>query len=90
LYAGQVQQAARHIPFPGARAALTSAYHVGFSTTLNHLMIIGAVVAFVGAVGAVTLVRQRDFVVPGSPGAPAPAAAGGPPPEEVAVPAVHA
>jgi EmrB/QacA subfamily drug resistance transporter len=90
LYAGQVQQAARHIPSPGARAALTSAYHAGFSTTLNHLMIIGAVVAFVGAVGAVALVRQRDFVVPGSPGAPAQGAESGPPPEDVAVPAVHA
>ena len=87
LAAGQVQQASQHIPLAGARAALTSAYHVGFSATLNHLMIIGAVVAFVGAVGAVTLVRQRDFVVPG---APAPGAAGGPPEGDVAVPAVHA
>ncbi|HSZ37730.1 MAG TPA: MFS transporter [Acidimicrobiales bacterium] len=91
LSAGQVQQAAQHIPFAGARAALTSAYHVGFSTTLNHLMIIGAIVAFVGAVAAVALVRQRDFVVPGSPGPPPPSAEGGAPPREGdAVPAVHA
>jgi EmrB/QacA subfamily drug resistance transporter len=90
LSAGQVQQVAQHIPFGGARAALTGAYHVGFSTTLNHLMSIGAVVAFVGAVGAVALVRQRDFVVPGSPGAAAPGGAGQPPEEELAVPAVHA
>jgi hypothetical protein len=93
LSAGEVQQATKHIPFAGGRAALLSAYHVGFSATLNHLMIIGAVVAFVGAVGAVTLVRQRDFVVPG---APAPGAAGQPgqpgqlPPEDIAVPAAHA
>ena len=40
------------------------AYHVGFSTTLNHLMWLGAVVAFVGGVAGVVLVRQRDFVVP--------------------------
>ena len=90
LAAGQVQQATQHIPFPGARAALTSAYHVGFSTTLNHLMIIGAVVAFAGVVGAVALVRQRDFVVPGSPGTPSPDAAGQTPEEGVAVPAAHA
>jgi EmrB/QacA subfamily drug resistance transporter len=92
LSAGQVQAAAQHIPFAGARAALVSAYHQGFSTTLNHLMIIGAVVAFVGAVSALALVRQRDFVIPGAAGAGAgaPGAAGGPPAEDVAVPAVHA
>jgi EmrB/QacA subfamily drug resistance transporter len=90
LSAGQVQQAAQHIPLAGPRNALVSAYHQGFSTTLNHLMIIGAVVAFVGAVCAVALVRQRDFVVPGTPGAPSPGAAGQPPQEDVAVPAVHA
>ena len=37
---------------------------IGFSTTLNHLMYIGAAVAFVGVVSAFALVRQRDFVVP--------------------------
>jgi predicted MFS family arabinose efflux permease len=90
LAAGQVQQAAQHIPFAGARDALLSAYHQGFSTTLNHLMTIGAVVAFVGAVGAVALVRQRDFVVPGSPGASPTGAGSQSPGEDVAVPAVHA
>lgn len=87
LSAGQVPQAAQHIPLAGPRDALLSAYHQGFSSTLNHLMIIGAVVAFVGAVCAVALVRQRDFVVPG---APAPGAEGRPPHEDAAVPAVHA
>ena len=33
------------------RDALLTAYHAGFSTTLNHLMVIGAVVAFVGRRG---------------------------------------
>jgi hypothetical protein len=89
LSAGQVQQAAQHIPFAGARTALTNAYHVGFSTTLNHLMMIGAVVALVGAIGAVVLVRQRDFVVPGSPTSPPPAAQGEAPQEDAAVPAAH-
>ncbi len=99
LSAGQVQAAAQHIPLAGPRAALLSAYHQGFSTTLNHLMIIAAVVAFVGAVCAVLLVRQRDFVVPGAP-APGTAGRAGqpgqpgqprqPPQEDVAVPAAHA
>jgi hypothetical protein len=53
-------------------------------------MIIGAVVAFVGAVGAVVLVRQRDFVVPYSPSPPSSGAASQSPQEDVAVPAAHA
>ena len=48
----------------GPRSALLHAYHVGFSTTLNHLMDIGAVVALVGAICGFALVRQRDFVDP--------------------------
>ena len=62
--AGEVHEAASKIPLPAARAELLRAYHVGFSTTLNHLTIIGAVIAFVGVVAAFFLVRQRDFVVP--------------------------
>jgi hypothetical protein len=97
MSAGQVHQLSSAMPTPAARAALLSAYRVGFSTTLNHLMDIGAVVAFVGAVCAFALVRQRDFVVPtASGGAPGP---GGPPtgtetgpaaPEDAGVPAAHA
>jgi hypothetical protein len=90
LSEGGVHQVVQHIPGAGSRNALLDAYHQGFSTTLNHLMIIGAVVAFVGAVAGLVLVRQRDFVIPGSPGAPAPGAGGGAPTEDAAVPAVHA
>jgi hypothetical protein len=68
MSAGEVHQAAAHIPTPTARAALLHAYHVGFSTTLNHLTIIGAVISFVGSVAAFALVRQRDFVVPAGQG----------------------
>jgi EmrB/QacA subfamily drug resistance transporter len=64
MAAGQVREVAQSIPIASARNALIQAYHVGFSSTLNHLLDIGAVVAFVGAVGAFALVRQRDFVVP--------------------------
>ncbi len=80
LTAGEVRQAAQNIPAGAGRSTLLHAYQIGFSTTLNHLMIIGAVVAFVGAVGGFVLVRQSDFIVP--TGAPesrehAAAAAGG-------------
>ncbi len=90
LASGGVRDVASALPVP-ARQALLDAYRVAFSSTLNHLMFIGAAVAFVGVVGAITLVRQRDFVVPGAggppggapqPGADAPAGAG--------VPAAHA
>jgi hypothetical protein len=97
MSAGQVHQLASAIPAPAARAALLSAYRVGFSTTLNHLMDIGAVVAFVGAVCAFALVRQRDFVIPTAsggprgPGGPPGGSESGPPaPEDAGVPAAHA
>jgi len=62
---------------------------------LNHLMVIGAVVALVGAVSAFALVRQRDFIIPtGAPGGPpapgVPGAPGTPGTPDEAVPAVHA
>jgi hypothetical protein len=63
LPSGQVREIASSIP-PASRHALLDAYRIGFSTTLNHLMYIGAAVAFVGVVSAFALVRQRDFVVP--------------------------
>ncbi len=101
LSAGEVHQVARHLPVPAARGVLLEAYHVGFSATLNHLMDIGAIVSFVGALCAFALVRQRDFVVPtasvGSPGAgggaagadgDTPGAAGGPAGAGGATPAV--
>jgi EmrB/QacA subfamily drug resistance transporter len=65
---GAVRQAATQIPSVSARATLIHAYHVGFSTTLNHLMVIAAIVAIVGSVSAFALVRQRDFIVPAGGG----------------------
>jgi MFS family permease len=64
---GSVRQAARAIPSTAYRQALISAYRVGFTTTFNHLMTIAMVVSFIGAVGALALVRQRDFVPSISP-----------------------
>jgi EmrB/QacA subfamily drug resistance transporter len=64
LSSGQVHAVAQQIPVESGRQALLNAYHEAFSATLNHLMVIGAIVAFVGVVSALVLVRQRDFVVP--------------------------
>ena len=64
LPSGEIRQVASSIPGPAGRQALLDAYNTAFSTTLNHLMYIGAAVAFVGVVCAFVLVRQRDFVVP--------------------------
>jgi EmrB/QacA subfamily drug resistance transporter len=93
LSAGEVRQVAASIPVASARQSLLNAYHVAFSSTLNHLMDIGAIVALVGAVAAFALVRQRDFVVPtGAPsaGAQSGAAPGGTGVPDPPVPAAHA
>jgi EmrB/QacA subfamily drug resistance transporter len=66
LSSGEVRAAADHIPTTSDRSALLQAYHVGFSTTLNHIGIVSAIVAFIGAIAGFVLVRQRDFVVPQS------------------------
>jgi EmrB/QacA subfamily drug resistance transporter len=57
-----VREAAASIPSAAARQTLISAYRVGFTATFDHLMGIAAVIAMVGAVGSLVLVRQRDFV----------------------------
>jgi EmrB/QacA subfamily drug resistance transporter len=73
ILGGDVHQAAAAIPSMASRTALLDAYRVGFSSTLNTIMVIGAVIAFVGSIGAFVLVRQRDFIVSGPPaGAPSP------------------
>jgi MFS family permease len=74
IVGGGVRQALTEIPTAASRHALLQAYQVGFSATLDHIMVIGAVIAFIGSIGAFVLIRQRDFVpsVAGA-GAPAPA-----------------
>jgi EmrB/QacA subfamily drug resistance transporter len=47
-------------PIPGAPAH--HAYLALFTDALNDLFLVGAVIAFAGAVGAFALVRQRDFI----------------------------
>jgi EmrB/QacA subfamily drug resistance transporter len=62
-----IREAAASLPGVGARDALIAAYKVGFSSTFDHLMAIASVIALVGAVGSLVLVRQRDFVPSHSP-----------------------
>jgi EmrB/QacA subfamily drug resistance transporter len=59
---GGVRQAAAGLPSPAARQALLAAYQAAFSSTLDHLMSIAMIVSLIGAVGALVLVRQRDFL----------------------------
>jgi len=79
---GQVRTTLPHLPAAQAHAVL-NAYHSAFATSLDHLLVVSAVVAFVGAVAGFALVRQRDFV---------PSVAPEPPPEPAAdgVPAAAA
>jgi hypothetical protein len=93
MTSGEVREVASSLPSSAARQTLIDAYHVGFSTTLNHLMWLGAAVSFVGTVAGVVLVRQRDFVVPSAPPSPAAPGTSAPAGEGAAddvVPAAHA
>jgi hypothetical protein len=67
LAGGGVREAVTSIPSAASRDALLAAYRVGFSGTLDRLMVIGAVIAFVGSIGSFVLVSQRDFVPSYSP-----------------------
>jgi EmrB/QacA subfamily drug resistance transporter len=69
LAGGGVRQVASSIPSASARATLLHAYRVGFASTLDHLMIIGVVVAAIGSIGAFVLIRQQDFVPSYAPSA---------------------
>jgi len=67
LTGGGVRQVAASIPSTTVRDALLRAYRTGFASTLDHLMIIGSVVALIGSICGYALVRQRDFVPSYSP-----------------------
>jgi EmrB/QacA subfamily drug resistance transporter len=68
LTTGGVRQVAASIPPGAGRQALLSAYQDGFATTFNHLMGIAAILAMVGAIACLFLVRQKDFVPSFAPG----------------------
>jgi EmrB/QacA subfamily drug resistance transporter len=69
---GQAPEAIRAAP-PATRGAVADAARQAFISGLNEILVVGAVVAFAGAVLAFVLVRGRDFVAPAG-AAPAEAA----------------
>ena len=73
---GQTRQAISHLPVP-ARAAVGAIARSSFIASLNDLFLIAAITAFVGAVGALVLIRSRDFVAQGSHGGSGQGAAAG-------------
>jgi EmrB/QacA subfamily drug resistance transporter len=60
LTGGHLTAATRAIPH-GARELVLTATHQGFLSGLNTILVIGGVVAFVGAALALWLVRERDI-----------------------------
>ncbi len=62
IQGGGIRQAAAAVPSVAARDTLVHAYQVGFVGAFDHLLAIAGVVALIGAVGSLALVRQRDFV----------------------------
>jgi EmrB/QacA subfamily drug resistance transporter len=77
---GGVRAVAAALHSASESGVLLHAYRVGFTATLDDLTRIAAVIAFLGALAAVLLIRQRDFVpsyAPAPAGAPAPAPAEG-------------
>jgi EmrB/QacA subfamily drug resistance transporter len=61
LSTGDVGSAIARVPV-GARASVRAAAHEGFVAALNHVFLVGAIVAFAGGVLSLALIRQRDFV----------------------------
>jgi EmrB/QacA subfamily drug resistance transporter len=73
--AGGASQVIAAVP-ADERARATAAIHGAYASTMNEILLVGAIIALVGAVLALALVRRRDFVTPGVPeGDPEPAAA---------------
>jgi hypothetical protein len=69
-------QAAIKVAPPGQRSQIADAATVAFTSALNEILLIGAIVALVGAALGFALVRSRDFVVqPATEPAAEPAAA---------------
>ncbi len=62
---GQTAAAIGRLPVQ-ARAAVGAVARASFIASLNDLFLVAAIVAFVGAVGALVLIRSRDFVAQGS------------------------
>ncbi len=64
--AGGTGQVLAAVPV-GQRAQAAAAIHGAFAGTMNDILLVGAIVAFVGAVLSLALVRASDFVTYGAP-----------------------
>jgi len=67
---GQLGQVLAQSP-AGSRQQIASAATDSFVTALDHIILIAAIIAFVGAAFSLLLIRQRDFVISGPGGAAA-------------------
>jgi predicted MFS family arabinose efflux permease len=65
LLEGAVRPAAAALHSPAASEALLNAYRSGFTSSFDNLALIAGVIAVVGAVTSIALVRQKDFVPSG-------------------------
>jgi EmrB/QacA subfamily drug resistance transporter len=74
LVASGGSKAAAHVAPPGTRSQVVHGATVAFTSALNDIMLVGAVIAFVGAALGFALTRSEDFV-PQGPVEAAPAAA---------------
>jgi EmrB/QacA subfamily drug resistance transporter len=77
ISSGNAAHAISHAP-ASARPRLGAVALGSFTSSLNGLLLVAAIVSFAGAVFAFLLIRQRDFVQPGTeagPPGPTPAAA---------------
>src|SRR3954454_1442778 len=72
LSSGDVRGTLGAVP-PDQRQRFVEAFHTGFAGAMNEILIIAAIVAFVGALAGFALVRKEDFL--GAEGAPAEAQA---------------
>jgi hypothetical protein len=63
--AGGAQSVLRGVP-PARRAEAAMAIHGAFASALNDILLVGGIVALVGAVLSLALVRKRDFAVYGA------------------------
>jgi len=70
---GAAGQAIAATPAP-LRGLVVAAARGSFTSGLNLILLIGAIIALAAAATSLALVRERDFVTEETPGAPAPAA----------------
>ena len=60
---------------PAQRQRFVDAFHTGFAGAMNEILVISAIVAFLGALAGFLLVRREDFETAGAPAAQAEAVA---------------